>query len=153
MKYFDKINKNSSYFLTDIHEPNDNSIFLEIKKSTTSDVVQNIMVGKIGLNEKRRIEVDKKSEYFTIQFDGYVSYHVIEEGFINFQDNKDEYKAGEFSVFRVYSKSSYLDFILKETIANDIFPDEMKHYGLYCMNHVVHIISLTEPKIELIDCT
>lgn len=75
-------------------------------------------------------------------------YTVINESYANSNPN-DEYVSGDYGTFCIFQKSSYMDFILKETFANDIYPTELKHYGLFAANHIVHIISLHEPKIEL----
>lgn len=72
-------------------------------------------------------------------------YTVINESYANSNPNV----SGDYGTFCIFQKSSYMDFILKETFANDIYPTELKHYGLFAANHIVHIISLHEAKIEL----
>lgn len=81
-------------------------------------------------------------------FNEYVSYHVMNESYAN-SNPKDEYFSGNYGTFCIFQKSNYMDFILKETFANQIYPTELKHYGLFAANHIVHIISIHEPKIEL----
>lgn len=150
MTNFEKINSFGSFFLTDIYEPEDNALFLEIKKSLISEVKEDVVIGDKTFTDVQRIQVDKKLDYFTILFENYVSYHIINESFPNFNEREGECIGGTSS-FCIYSQSTYLDFILKETYANAIFPGDLKHYCLYCQNHVIHIVSMTKPTIEIIN--
>ncbi|MGY0035862.1 hypothetical protein [Pedobacter sp. NJ-S-72] len=121
---------------------------LEVKKSTTSDFEVNVQISDKQLSGCKEITIDETGTFFTILFNDYVSYHVINESYAN-SNPKDEYVSGDYGTFCIFEKSSYMDFILKETFTNDIYPTELKHYGLFAANHIVHIISLHEPKIEL----
>jgi hypothetical protein len=72
---------------------------------------------------------------------------VINESYDN-SNPTDEYVYGDYRTFCIFQKSNYMDFILSQTFANEIYPGELIHYGLFAENHIVHIISLHEPKIE-----
>lgn len=151
MKNFEKINNFGSFFLTDIYEPRENSVFLEIKKSLTSGIREDVVIGDSAFKDVRRISIDDNSDYFTILFESYVSYHIINESFSNFNEREGEVTNGTFSFF-VYSQSTYLNFVLHETFADVIFPGNLKHYCLYCQNHVIHVVSMNEPIIENVSC-
>lgn len=148
MENFELINKHGSVFLTNLYEPEDNSLMLEVNKSTISDIEVEVKIGDKLLSGCKEITKDGTGTFFTILFHDYVSYHVINESYANFNPN-DEYVAGDYGTFCIFQKSSYLDFILNQTFANDLYPATLKHYGLFAANHVVHIISRYEPKIEL----
>jgi len=136
-------------YLTDYYEPRNNALFLEITESITSDQTEEVLLGDKKISNCRRLSVNEKGTKFTISFPSYVSFQVFDEGFLSFND-WDEYEAGEYNTFCIFKKSRYLDFIVKETIADHIFPGELKHYGLYSLNHVVYVISAVEPAIEKI---
>jgi hypothetical protein len=90
------------------------------------------------------IEVDEGLPIIQLDFESYVSYNVINESFTVL----DEYEVFEGDVFRIYTKSRYLDFIKLGTIAKDIYADQhFVHYQLVCLNHIIDIISYEEPKI------
>ncbi|TKC58543.1 hypothetical protein FBD94_18175 [Pedobacter hiemivivus] len=148
MENFEAINKHGSVFLTNLYEPEDNKLLLEVKNSTMSDFEVDVQIGDKQLSGCKEITKDETGTFFTITFNDYVSYHVINESYAN-SDPKDEYISGDYGTFCIFQTSSYMDFILNETFANDIYPTELKHYGLFAANHVVHIISMHEPKIEL----
>jgi hypothetical protein len=148
MENLEAINKHGSVYLTKISEFNANSLLLEVKKSVTSDHYVDVPVGDNILSQCKEITVDANGTFFTISFNKYVSYHVINESYVN-PDPSEEYDAGDFGTFCVFHKSRYLDFILKDTFANDMHPGELKHYGLFAANHIVHVISTHEPKIKI----
>lgn len=148
MENFDAINKHGSVFLTTIFEPNDNELLLEVKKSITSNVEVEVKVGDKILSGCRAVSIDESGTYFTISFKNYVSYHVINESYAN-SNPTDEYDCGDYATFCIFHKSSYMEFILDQTFANDMYPGELVHYGLFAENHIVHVISMNEPKIEI----
>lgn len=147
MNNFEKIDHIGSLFLTAINEPEDNSLFLEIKKSLITGTKEDLIIGGSILKDVQKIQIDEQSDYFTILFESYVSYHVIAESFSNFNERKVEPIDGKGS-FCVYSHSTYLDFIAQETYAKAVLPSDLKHYCLYCQNHIVHVISTKAPIIE-----
>ena len=130
MKNFNAINQHSSVSLTRIYEPYDNSLILEVKKSMADEIQHD---GKLGL-------------LFTISFGRYVSYHVINESYAR-PSSSEIYVAGDFCTFCIFPNSRYMDHILQETFAEEIYPSELRHYTLFAANHVVHIISRQEPVI------
>jgi hypothetical protein len=148
MENFKAINKHGGVYLTKIHDFNANSLLLEVKNSIVSDHYVDLQVEDYILSQSKEITIDKNAAFFTIYFNRYVSYHVINESYDN-SDPAEDYDAGDFGTFCVFHKSSYMDFILKATIANDLYPGELKHYGLFAANHVVHVISKDEPIIEI----
>jgi hypothetical protein len=136
-------------YLINFYEPKDNALLLEISECTTSEVREDILIGDKVLSNSHLVSIDKNGTKFNIAFQHYVSYQVMNESYLNFND-WDEYETGKYNTFCIFKKSRYMDFILNETIADYIYPGELKHYGLYCHNHVVHIISTIEPRIEII---
>jgi len=146
MVNFDQINNYGSLFLTNLHEPSDNSLTIEVKESFTSPIPQNVEISGKTFTDCYKVSVNEYGPGFKISFINYVSYQVLNESFYSFND-RDNYIAGKYSTFRVYSQSAYLDYILKETYADIIFPNEIKHFALYCSNHIIHIISLNDPII------
>ncbi|SMD00322.1 hypothetical protein SAMN04488101_10820 [Pedobacter nyackensis] len=127
MQYLENINKIDTLFLTDIYEPRKNSLLLEVKGSVVAD---------------------EETEVYVILFKNYIAYHVLNENF-SVPDPNDEFIKIGHNRLRLFTKSGYMEYILKETLANDMFPNEMKHYGLYTEHHVIHIIAFKDPIIEM----
>lgn len=147
MNNFENINNYGGLFLTKLYKPTDNSLEIEVGEPFTSPVSTNVVVGEKTIKDCYKVSVNEYGVSFRISFANYVAYQVLNESFYNFNNN-DNYVAGKYSTFCIFSKSSYLDFILKETYANAIHSGELKHYALYCLNHIVHIIAFNEPVIS-----
>ena len=45
--------------------------------------------------------------------------------------------------------SAFLDFLRRTTIANDEFPGPSRHWELVCLDHVIDVVSTSEPVITL----
>lgn len=148
MENFEEINKHGGVYLTKIHDFNANALLLEVKPSIVSDHYVDVPAEDYLLFQAKEVSIDTTQTFFSIYFNRYVSYHVINESYAN-SDPSEKYDAGDFGTFCVFHKSSYMDFILKATFANDMYPGELKHYGLFAANHVVHVISKDEPRIEI----
>jgi len=55
-------------------------------------------------------------------------------------------------VIRIYTKSNFLDYIRKDTNAEEFYEyhnESLKHYSINCENHVVHIATIEEPIIKV----
>jgi len=42
-----------------------------------------------------------------------------------------------------------LDFIEQATFASDSYPDPMTHWGIFCLNHIVDVVSCSEPASQV----
>ncbi|MFC9601799.1 hypothetical protein ACFTQL_29315 [Peribacillus butanolivorans] len=84
-----------------------------------------------------------------LEFESYISYSVIDECFSYSIDNS-EISKGE--LFRIYTKSRYLDFIkIATNEREDLCPSENYiHYQFPCLNHTVDVISCEEPKVIVV---
>ncbi len=151
MNDFEEINNHGELFLTKLYEPTDNSLEIEVRESFTSPLSTDVVVGEKVIKDCYKVSINEYGTSFNITFKSYVAYQVLNESFYSFSDNEN-YVAGKYSTFCLFSKSSYLDFVMKETYANEIFPKELRHYGLYCQNHIIHIIALNEPEITKNGC-
>ncbi|MBB2482994.1 hypothetical protein H5P36_22800 [Bacillus sp. APMAM] len=85
--------------------------------------------------------LDSKVTTLQIDFPNYITYSVTYDDYTIWND--DEIFQGES--FRIYDKSNYLDFILKEFKLTD---RKVKHFSLACFEHKVDIISEDEPIIS-----
>jgi hypothetical protein len=84
-----------------------------------------------------------------LEFESYISYSVIDECLSYSIDNSEISKG---KLFRVYTKSRYLDFIkLATNEREDICPTEnYVHYQFPFLNHTIDVISCEEPKITVV---
>jgi hypothetical protein len=151
MNNFEEINNYGGLFLTKLYEPTVNTLNIEVWESFRSPVSEDVIVGDKIFNDCHKVSINGYGTSFNISFINYVAYQVLNESFYSFHGAQN-FVGGKYATFCVFPKSSYLDFVLKETYADAIYPEEMKHYALYCPNHIVHIISLNEPVITKNNC-
>ncbi|QYF84875.1 hypothetical protein [Peribacillus frigoritolerans] len=125
---FNELMQEKGYiYLEKIIEPKENSLRLLINRSTF-----NIDLPMVQL-----------------EFESYISYSVIDECFSYTIDNS-EISKGE--LFRIYTKSRYLDFIkIATNEREDLCPSENYiHYQFSCLNHTIDVISCEEPKVTVV---
>lgn len=146
MKYFDKINSHKYLYLTDIGEPDENELRLVIEEAKASGPVEDINVGDTVIEGTRAIESTEGCAAYEVYFEDYVGYSVLNESYVTGDDSE----VFEGRIFCIYTKSHYLDYIQNGTFATDDYPGPFKHYGFNCLNHIVDVASMSEPKIKQI---
>jgi len=145
MEYFDKINAHHSLYFGNLTEPEDNQICFTIHEAIEGNDIELLDFGSKSLKVKKIIS-SKDTSAYEILFKSYISYNIIDESYAN----PDKYKNYDGSIFRIYNKSYFLDFIYKSTFATESYPDPFKHYGFCCENHIINIVSVDSPEIKII---
>ncbi|EPD53836.1 hypothetical protein HMPREF1210_00659 [Paenisporosarcina sp. HGH0030] len=144
MNYKDLMKSKGYIYLNNLSEPEENALCILIDRCKISNKSEDIDLGERLTEAYYPFEVDDGLPAIQLEFKSYVSYSVIDESFTVV----DEYEVFQGEIFKVYTKSRYLDFIKAGTIAEDIFPeDNFVHYQVPCLNHIIDIISYEEPKI------
>ena len=149
MEFFDDINSAKSLFLLNIEEPRDNQILLIIQETTVSDNEEYIPIGGKSLGPVKRIIVDEQCTKYSLFFNSYAAYIVVNESFALW-DESEEWSG---KLLRIYSKSNFLEYIRKDTHAEEFYNyhnQELKHFSINCGNHVVHIATMENPVIKKI---
>ena len=96
----------------------------------------------------RPIESSERTAAYSVVFKSYVAYCVLNESYAT----ADSTEVGTGGLVRVYSKSRFRDFVANNTYADDTHPQPgpLRHYGFACLNHIVHVITPSEPVIDLV---
>ncbi|MEH7098233.1 hypothetical protein [Neobacillus vireti] len=123
-------------------EPTVNSLRLYFERRKVSEVVEKFELGDSTF-EGSDVIIDEKLPIIQMDFDNYISYSVTNESFTVW----DEYEEFEGKAFRIYIKSCFLDYIQNSTIASEVYPGPFKHYGMVCIDHIINIVSISEPTI------
>ncbi|MEK4978626.1 hypothetical protein [Bacillus sp. FSL K6-6540] len=148
MKYSDLLNLKDIY-LEQIFEPEENTLRLLFSRSRTSETPETITIGEKEIEDTYSIDVDETLPFIQMDFEWYIGYSVRNESYTSW----DDYEEFEGKIFRIYSKSRYLDFIKVGTFASEDYPGPFKHYGISCLNHVVDVASVSEPIIKEVQRT
>ena len=149
MEFFDEINSAKSLFLLNIKEPRDNQVSITVQETTVSNEEEYIAVGDKSIGPAKRIIVNEKCKKFRIFFNSYASYIVLNESFPMWYD----YEEWTGKLIRIYTKSNFLDYIRKDTNADEFYDylnEKLKHFSINCENHVIHIATIEEPIIKIL---
>ncbi len=131
-------------YLDQIYEPEENTLRLLFSRSRTSETSETIRIGKTEIKDTYSIDVDETLPLLQMDFEWYIGYSIRNESYTSW----DDYEEFEGRIFRIYSKSRYLDFIKVGTLASEDYPGPFKHYGIACLNHIVDVVSVSEPIIK-----
>lgn len=98
----------------------------------------------IGSNEDCRL--------FELIFDQPISYSVLNESYGKFPEPPETF-TGKY--FRTFSWSYLLELTRKTTYASDEHPGPgpLQHYEIACLNHVIDVITTSEPEIHILQST
>jgi hypothetical protein len=141
----DTINSCDYLLLREIGEPRDNALRLVVEEAKANGPPEDIEIlpGR-AFRGSRAIESDATCRAFELVWPSYVSYSVRNESFCT----ADEQEASTGRLFCLYSKSHYLDFVARATIADSDYPGPLRHWGIKCLNHIVDVVSATEPVVR-----
>lgn len=100
-----------------------------------------------NLLENAALICEDHNHLYEIVFENYVFHMTRNESYTCWDDY--EIRRGDY--FILFDRSRLLDYlphIVEMGIVNAYFPQGHKHYGIYCQNHMIDIISAIEPTIK-----
>jgi hypothetical protein len=143
-KGFAEIDSCSGLFLREIAEPRENCLRLLLEEAFALPEEVTVRVGETEIIGCHPVRSTESSRLFEIIWDGYVAYSVIAESFTSLDESE------EFSgrLARVYSKSHFLDYVSRATLACKEYPGPLQHTELVCERHVIEVVSTESPWIR-----
>ncbi|MGH9812980.1 MAG: hypothetical protein ACRD4T_07580 [Candidatus Acidiferrales bacterium] len=142
------LNQVKYLYLRQISEPEENSLRLVVEEAiaerfeTTPDLSTPFAEIRKGA---RPIESTGKCRAFELQWNRYVAYLVTEEVVGSGGSDEDEAYTG--NLFRVYTKSHFLDHLSRDTGGHS---EPILHYKLICQNHLIDVASYSPPRVRLL---
>lgn len=143
MDFLDLMNVEKVY-LMNVEEPMENSLRLTFVRSKTNSVPETLKIADKVIDNLYSINRDYSIPLLQIDFETYIGYSVLNESFTSL----DDYEEFVGKAFRIFKKSRYLDYIMVGTFASEEYPGPFKHYEIACLNHIVNIVSMSEPIIK-----
>ncbi len=134
-------------FLRSLSEPKDNSLRLLIQEADTSTVEESVTVGGVVLKGTHAILSSETSRTFELVWEHYIAYAVRNESF-TVEDKEEVADSGR--LLRIFSKSHYLDYIKKATIAGPEHPGPIIHACIICLNHIIDVAAVDLPVTRLL---
>jgi hypothetical protein len=138
-------------YLRELTEPRDNSLRLVVQEAAVNPAgVVRPLPERPELAELLRgaspIVSTETSRTFELTWKRYVAYLVTEECVGSCGQYGDEVFTG--GLFRVYTKSHFLEHLAKDT---DGHTEEIFHYKLTCLNHLIDIAAYGLPEAKQVD--
>jgi hypothetical protein len=146
MNLIEQLDRHKYLYLTEIGEPKENVLRLVIEEARASGEPEDMKIGDVTLSAVRSIVSDEFCFAYEVVFGSYVAYSVRNESYVG-QDESEEFTG---RLFCVYSKSRFLDYVRVATFASDDYPGKLNHYGINCLNHIVDVVSVEEPQINIL---
>lgn len=157
---FEQLDKKLEYalyapFMLSLSEGADNELTVRIAPSyagdpheTTEDEEPNPALREL-LNKSRPLLPDEKRVY-EITFENYIIYQVGNESYCS-GDPNDRF-SGKF--LRIYESSALLNKLGELTDAQLLedgshYPGKWTHYGIVTQNHIIDVISLCKPCVNI----
>jgi len=81
---------------------------------------------------------------YEVRFDGYVLFMQRDESYTTW----DDYETREGTYLVRFTRSRLLDSLGSFTFANDRYPGPLTHYGIYCEDHLLDVITDAEPTVR-----
>jgi len=132
--------------LSDFQEAGQNSLQIQVAEGLSVGSPKSIQVGAIEIPDCTAIEITNESRVFEIFWRGYVGYSVLNESYASVSDEE----CYEGNRFRIYSKSSFMEFMSRVTFACDEYPGPTRHYCIVCEDQVLHVLSAEPPTVQRI---
>jgi len=148
MIHFRQIDTSHTLFLQDIREETVNSLSLEVMQAGPVGEPHDLKLARGTIEGVTRINSTSKSGAYKVVFDSYVCYKVLNESYSS-PSHPHEVFTG--NLFRIYTKSDYLDQISIDTCACDGYPGPLRHYCLICADHIIDVVTDQPPEITLLD--
>ena len=145
------LNKAPYLFLRDIDEPEENSLRLVVEEAiadhtqtvSTPDPTSPFAEILKGASPVKAVEGCRR---FELQWSRYVAYLVTEETVGSSGSYEDEVYTGK--LFRVYTKSHFLDYLSRDTGGHF---EPILHYKLICQNHLIDVAAYGPPEVRLLE--
>ncbi len=146
MTSIEQIDRQEWLYFSEIGEPDVNVLRIVVEGAKTSNETYDLDLGKAKIKDVHPIVFDETCEAFEIIFGSYIAYAVLNESYASIDESEES--TGKY--FRVYSKSRFLDYVRAASFGSEDYPGKFTHYEIACLDHIVEVVSVDEPEINLL---
>lgn len=140
MNVSSKIDDCKYLYLDGLSEPEENALKVVVLEAGTGIVAAPGV--DVLLTNISPIEHTQGCRVFEITWPSYIAYSVRNESYA--QNGDDEFDG---RLFRLCSKSHFLDYLASATFATSDYPGPFRHWSIACLNHVIDVVSQVEPTL------
>jgi hypothetical protein len=139
-------------YLASLGEPDEGGLKLVVHEARVGGAVDKNVLATESLPEVRSllqqcntIVHEPGCRVITLYWPSFIAYAVENESFAC----NDEAAESTGRLFRLHTKSAYLDYLSKATFASADFPGPFKHWSVLCLDHIINVASTDEPAINV----
>jgi hypothetical protein len=132
----------ASLYLREIGETKQNCLRLLIEEAFVMPEEVSVNFAGTEIKGCHPVKPTADSRLFEITWDNYVAYSVTNESYGT--RNESEEFSGRYA--RLYSKSHFLDYVSRATLACKEYPGP-HHIQLVCECHIIDVISTNSPRL------
>jgi len=138
----DKMNACTHLSVRELSEPAEHSLRVVIDEARVEGPLLNLNIGNVVLSGVREIQTSPNNFSFELVWPFYVTYAVTPESYAV----PDESALGEGKLFRIYSKSQFLDYAKISTL--QLGP--VQHWAVYSLNSTVNVVAHDPPQLRIL---
>lgn len=131
--------------LLSLENPSENELKIIVRKAAGCNEPES-PVGRSGWDVLSYPSIVTSTPCYEIYFSEFITYSVTNERHYAGDSNA----VSEGSSFRRFTKSKFMDFFETMTYGDDVHPGPRFHYGVYCQNTCIDIISNKAPTIAFL---
>ena len=121
-------------------------LLIEVTEGIVASVPQDVSIDDVGtIGGARSIEVTNQSRRVRVQFSNVLAYQVTDESY----DNADPGQV-DGQILCKHTGSAYLQYVLQNTLIEDLVDDPVQHYSLNLADDIIEVITTVEPCLEAI---
>jgi hypothetical protein len=135
-----------SIFVRQIFEPHENVLEVVVQEAAVGSESVSVKLGAASI-EGKRIESNESSRIFHLRWNHYIAYGVRNESFVT-ADDSETLVAGR--LLRIYSKSTFLEYVSRATFASHEHPGPYAHFEIVSEDHIIDVVSTEGPEISLV---
>jgi hypothetical protein len=141
-----RLSESRYLYLRSISEPRNNSVTIVVDEAIADELpIEHRPDSSVLFSSAATIRTTDKCLSFEIQWNRYVAYLVTEEMVGSGGSDEDETYTGK--LFRVYTKSHFLDHLSRDTGYHD---SAVLHFKILCLNHLIDVAAYDRPSIRIL---
>jgi len=139
----DCLNAVKYLYLRNLTEPRDNSLRIVVQEAVDNPPLPKLRELATNVVHVSPIESTESCRTFEMTWRHYVAYLVTEECVGSCGSDEDEIYSGK--LFRVYTKSHFLEHLARDT---GLHTKPILHYKLICLNHLIDVAAYAAPEFK-----
>ena len=122
---------------------------VDIAEGIISAVSEDVLLDKgLSIKGTSPIEITEKSKHVRIQFPHVLAHQITDESYCAQEARSTREIGGR--ILCQHTDSDYLEYVIKNSLIDDLVDDPVCHYSLNLADDIIDIITTAKPSIELI---